>query len=198
MTAFPRVEVALHLQDRFVDLVEEGLDLAIRIGKLANSDLVARKLADCRLMACASPSYLARAGIPAAPADLGQHALIGYIGPVTTAPWTFIDAQGRSTEFDGRCRFTANNTSVMLEVALAGFGIVYGPSFVFAKHLERRELMPVLGGYTSPVLPLHAFTPTAKHVNAKTRLFIERLRLAFDAPAPWDRWSRNEVSASET
>ena len=74
---FPGVDISLHLQDRFVDLVEEGMDLAIRIGKLPDSNLVARKLADCSLMACASPIYLATAGTPIKPADLGKHALIG-------------------------------------------------------------------------------------------------------------------------
>ena len=190
MAEFPRVDVALHLQDRFVDLVEEGLDLAIRIGRLPDSDLVARKLADCPLMACASPGYLAATGVPRKPSDLKQHALIGYIGEVTTAPWSFTDGRGRTTEVDGHCRFTANNAAVMLEVALAGFGIVYGPSFVFAKHLEQDDLSPVLGSFASPTLPLHAITPTAKHVSLKTRLFIDALKLAFAPPAPWDGWMR--------
>jgi len=73
-----------------VDLVEEGMDLAIRIRKLPDSDLIARKLADCSLMACASPIYLAAAGTPSKPTDLNTHALIGYIGDVTTAQWTFV------------------------------------------------------------------------------------------------------------
>jgi DNA-binding transcriptional LysR family regulator len=188
MADFPEANVSLHLQDRFVDLVEEGMDLAIRIGKLPDSDLVARKLADCQLMACASPNYLASAGTPVEPEDLKTHALIGYIGDVTTAQWTFVDRDGHATELQCRCRFMANNTGMMTEVALCGFGIVYGPTFVFASHLAAGELVPVLTSYTNPVLPLHAITPTAKHVNVKTRLFIERLRLAFESPAPWDRW----------
>jgi DNA-binding transcriptional LysR family regulator len=189
MAEFPEVDVSLHLQDRFVDLVEEGMDLAIRIGKLPNSDLVARKLADCRLMACASPGYLASAGAPAKPAELKTHALIGYIGDVTTAQWTFVDGGGEATELQYRCRFMANNTGMMTEIALCGFGIVYGPTFVFAPHLASGALVPVLPAYSNPVLPLHAITPTAKHVNVKTRLFIERLKLAFASPAPWDEWS---------
>ena len=188
MAEFPEVDVSLHLQDRFVDLVEEGMDLAIRIGKLADSDLVARKLADCSLMACASPIYLRAAGTPSKPADLSKHALIGYIGDVTTAQWTFVDIDGGITELQCRCRFMANNTGMMTEIALCGFGIVYGPTFAFAKHLESGDLVPVLHSYTNPTLPLHAITPTAKHVNVKTRLFIERLKLAFGNPAPWDRW----------
>ena len=188
MADYPDVNVSLHLQDRFVDLVEEGMDLAIRIGNLPDSDLIARKLADCSLMACASPIYLAAAGTPSKPTDLNTHALIGYIGDVTTAQWTFVDIDDQITELQCRCRFLANNTGMMTEIALCGVGIVYGPTFVFAKHLESGDLVPVLPSYTNPTLPLHAITPTAKHVNVKTRLFIERLKLAFGNPAPWDRW----------
>ena len=187
MAEYPQVDVSLHLQDRFVDLIEEGMDLAIRIGKLPNSDLVARKLADCPEIACASPSYLASAGTPAKPEDLTSHALIGYIGYITTAPWRFVDKDGQTTELQCHCRFMANNTAMMLEVALCGFGIAYGPSFVFAKHVAAGQLIPVLPSYTTPVIPLQAVTPTAKHVNVKTRLFVERLQLAFGSPAPWDR-----------
>lgn len=176
---FPQVDISLHLQDRFVDLVEEGMDLGIRIGKLSDSGLVARKVASYRDMACASPAYLASAGTPTKPEDLKAHALIGYIGYITIVPWRFLDGDGQATELQCRCRFMANNTAMMLEVALCGSGIAYGPSFVFAQHLAAGELVPVLPAYTCPILPLQAITPTAKHVNVKTRLFIERLALAF-------------------
>jgi DNA-binding transcriptional LysR family regulator len=186
MTEFPEVNVCMHLQDRFVDLVAEGMDLGIRIGNLSDSDLVARKLADYRDMACASPTYLASAGAPAKPEDLNTHSLIGYLGYITIVPWRFVDGDGHVTELKCHCRFTANNTAMMLEVALCGFGIAYGPSFVFAKHLAAGELVPVLPAYTCPVIPLQAITPTAKHVNIKTRLFIERLTRAFANPTPQD------------
>ena len=187
MSEFPEVDVSLHLQDRFVDLVEEGMDLGIRIGHLSNSDLVSRRLADFRDMACATPTYLASAGTPVTPEDLKRHTLIGYIGYITIAPWTFMDSKGKTTKIQSHCRFMANNTGMMLEVALSDFGIAYGPSFVFAKHLASGDLVPVLPSYSCPGLPVQAITPTAKHINIKTRLFIERLSLAFAKPAPWAR-----------
>jgi len=179
MAEFPQIEVALHLQDRFVDLVEEGVDLAVRIGNLPDSELVARKIRDYRLMACASPEYLKSAGIPQTPADLQSHQLLGYIGAVTAEPWHFTGDDGKAVTVETRCRFMANNTAVMLEVALCGSGIVYGPDFVFAKSLAEGRLVPVLAAYTGASLPLHAITPTSKHVNFKTRLFIDRLKQAF-------------------
>jgi DNA-binding transcriptional LysR family regulator len=184
MKEFPDVDVSMHLQDRYVDLVEEGMDLGIRIGNLSDSGLVARKLADYRDMACATPTYLASAGAPAKPEDLKDHSLIGYLGYITIVPWRFTDSGGQTTELKCHCRFMANNTAMMLEVALQGFGIAYGPSFVFAKHLASGELVPVLPSYTCPAFPLQAITPTAKHVNIKTRLFIERLARAFATPTP--------------
>ncbi|KPC54182.1 LysR family transcriptional regulator [Amantichitinum ursilacus] len=185
MAEFAQVEVSLHLQDRFVDLIEEGMDLALRIGQLPDSNLVARKLADCQLLACAAPSWLAAAGVPTHPEDLARHQLIGYLGEVTTAPWSFTSPQGQTFNLDYPCRFSANNTAVMLAVALAGGGIVYGPDFVFARHLQTGQLQRVLPDYRSPVLPLHAVTPTARYVNTKTRLFIERLKGAFAGASPW-------------
>ncbi|CAM3867851.1 LysR family transcriptional regulator [Rahnella bruchi] len=179
MADFPEIEVALQLQDRFVSLVEEGVDIAVRIGTLPDSDLVARKITDYRLMACASPGYLAKAGMPERPSDLQTHQLLGYIGAVTAQPWSFVNEQGQPVSLDCRCRFLANNTAVMLDVALCGTGIVYGPDFVFARALAEGTLVPVLPAYTCPALPLHAITPTAKHVNFKTRLFIDRLKQAF-------------------
>lgn len=184
----PGVSVEIQLQDRFVDLVEEGLDLAVRIGRLPNSDLVARKLGTCTLVTCASPSYLRRAGKPATPADLSQHSRIGYLGAVSTPPWLFEDASGSTTQVAEPCRFSANNTSMMLEIALAGFGIVYGPSFVFAEHLRRGELIQLLPSFRSPELALHAITLTARHVPHKARLFIEALGTAFGRNPPWERW----------
>ena len=95
---------------------------------------------------------------------------------------------GQATELRFKCRFMANNTGMMTDIAVAGLGIVYGPTFTFGQHLAAGELAPVLPSYTSPLLPLHAITPTAKHVNVKTRLFIDRLKAAFGDPPPWHSW----------
>ncbi len=118
---------------------------------------------------------------------------IGYIGEVSTPPWMFVDSSGRTTTVPDPCRFSANSTSMMLEVALAGFGIAYGPSFVFARHLQTGELIHTLPDFKSPELPLHAITPTAKHVPQKARLFIERLTQAFEDSPPWERWRTNAI-----
>lgn len=188
MQEFPAVRVEMQLQDRFVDLVEEGLDLALRIGRLPDSDLVVRRLAGCRLMACATPAYLRRAGIPRTPQELEAHARIGYLGDVSTPPWMFGAPGSAPVQLSRACRVEANNTSMMLELALAGLGVAYAPGFVFANHLARGELVQVLPGFDSPELPLHAVTSTAKHVPWKARLLIERMATAFEGTPPWEQW----------
>jgi DNA-binding transcriptional LysR family regulator len=189
MAEFPEVDIVLRLEERFVDLVGEGVDLAIRIGRLPESDLVARRLGECRLMACASPEYLARAGVPRTTKELESHSLVGYLNAEMNVPWTFVDAQGRSSDVVARRRLSVTSTAVMLEVVRSGFGIAYALDFVFAGALERGELVQVLADHSSPRLPVSAITPTARHVNTKTRLFIERLKEAFTSPAPWERWA---------
>ncbi|MDE1187003.1 MAG: LysR family transcriptional regulator [Pantoea sp.] len=176
---FPAVNITLQLQDRFIDLVEDGIDLALRIGHLSDSELIARKIADCPLLACATPAYLAVAGAPATPAELHSHTLIGYLGNHNAAPWHFYDDKQGWIQADDKRRFLANNTAIMLEVALAHAGIAYGPAFVFNRHLSSGELVQVLPAWACPTLPMHAITPNAKYVNTKTRLFIERLKTTF-------------------
>ncbi|MEG3133756.1 LysR family transcriptional regulator [Rouxiella sp. T17] len=179
MADYPAVDISLQLQDRFVDLVEEGIDVAIRVGNLKDSDFVARKIGSTSLLACASSGYLAGNPPPVSPADLQSHTLIGYSAPLTTTPWTFIDEWGETTIVKSDCRFMANNTAILLEVALADAGIAYGPDFVFSNELKKGNLIQLLTDYACPALPIHAITPNAKYVNTKTRLFIQRLIEAF-------------------
>ena len=189
MAEFPEVKVELQLQDRFVDLINEGVDVAIRIGKLADSELVAWPISKCSLIACAAPAYLSRHGTPRSPEELASHARIGYSGTVTIAPWSF-EARGAPTlTVSEPCRFVANNAQVMAETAVAGLGVAYGPSFAFSAHLERGDLVQVLPEFLTPSLPIHAITPTARHVPQKVRAFRDRLSAAFGSDnAPWERW----------
>lgn len=178
MRDYPQVDIQLQLLDRFIDLVDEGVDLAIRIGQLPDSDLVARRITDYRLLACASPRYLADAGRPLLPEDLSRHVLIGYSGTMTTSPWQFTAASGEVKQIEAHCRFLANNTAIMVALALQDAGIVYGPEFVMQPHLQSGELVEVLPDYRCPVISLFAVTLNAKYVNSKTRLFIQYLKQA--------------------
>jgi DNA-binding transcriptional LysR family regulator len=189
LEAHPKVNVEILLNDHFVDLIEAGVDLAVRIGRLPDSDLVARRLAPCRMVACASPTYLARHGTPRSPEDLRQRSRLAFSAAVSSGDWTFTDADGRAHVIEEPPRMLANNVQMLLNAAIAGAGIAYGPTFVFGEQLARGELVALLPEYRTSGLAIHAVYPTARHVSLKARRFIDDLAEAFGANPPWDRWT---------
>jgi DNA-binding transcriptional LysR family regulator len=180
ITAFhrlhPAVTVEVDLSDRYVDLMEERWDMAIRIGKLADSSLVARKLADVHLNICGSPAYVAARGTPRTPSDLTGHDCLGY----TLSPLTGVSHWGFGT--DGRIRqpvrgsLHANNGEVLVQAALAGQGLVYGPRFLTAKAVADGRLVEVtLDAPLMEMGAIHAITHSTRRPVAKTRAWIDFL-----------------------
>lgn len=173
---YPLLSLDLGLNDRHVDLVEEGWDLAIRIGTLADSTLVARRLAPCPMVVCASPSYLAARGTPRRIADLAAHDCLGYtlsrtIGADT---WSFGGATRASIAVNGTMR--ANNGDALVLAAVAGMGIVYQPAFLVTREIQSGLLVPLeldhpplqLGG-------IYALYPADRRPPAKVRIAIDFL-----------------------
>ncbi len=172
----PKVIVEAGLNDRYVDLLEERWDTAIRIGKLADSSLVARKLADVRLNICASPAYLAARGTPRTPADLAGHDCFGYTlsSHTGTSHWGF-GADGRIQQ-PVRGTLHTNNGAVLVQAALAGQGLVYGPRFLTSRAIADGRLVEI--EFDVPLMELgaiHAITHPARKLAAKTRAWIEFL-----------------------
>lgn len=182
----PNVSVEFLLSDQFVDLIDEGVDLAIRIGRLPDSDLVARRLAPCRMVACASPAYLARHGAPKRPEDLGVRSRLAFKGALSAGDWTFTDADGHAHVVEGPVRLFANNMQLLLSAVLSGAGIAYGPTFVFGQHLKGGELVNVLPNYSTTELAIHAVYPASRHVPLKARRFSEFLAAEFGTNPAWD------------
>ena len=178
---YPQVKLDLSLSDRLVDMVEEGFDVAIRITRQPAPNLIARKLADARLLLCAAPDYLARAGTPAAPADLARHACLAYSYWSGGDEWTLQGPAGEATvRIDGGLR--ANNGDVLREAALAGMGIVLQPDFVVGADLAAGRLRRVLDDWMAPV-GIHAVYASRSHLAPKVRSFIDFLVEAFAAGA---------------
>ena len=172
----PGVTIEIGLNDRYVDLMEERWDMAIRIGKLADSSLVARKLADVRANICASPAYLAARGTPRTPADLSGHDCLGY----TLSSLTGVSHWGFGP--DGRIRqpihgsLHANNGEVLVQAALAGQGLVYGPRFLTAKAVTDGRLVEItLEAQLMELGAIHAITHATRRPAAKTRAWIDFL-----------------------
>jgi DNA-binding transcriptional LysR family regulator len=183
----PQVTVEVLLNDRYVDLLDAGIDVAIRIGQLSQPELTVRRLAVSRMIACASPAYLERHGVPTTPAELREHARLAFSGAISPGDWTFTDSNGVDQSVPDPSRLHVNNMQFLLSAALAGAGIAYGPSFVFGEHVARGDLIPVLTNYTTTSLPIHAVFPTARYMPRLVRAFVDRLAEDFAGIPPWER-----------
>jgi DNA-binding transcriptional LysR family regulator len=183
LSDYPEITVELDLSDRKVDLVDEGFDLAIRIGELQDSSLMVRKLAPVTRYACASPTYLAEHGTPRRPSDLADHQCLEYAyGRLNT--WQFVSPDGAEqyVQVDGRLR--ANNGEVLVDACVAGHGIALVPDFMLKDHLEDGRLVRVLDEWTEWRAGVYALYPHNRHLSAKVRHFVDYLveRLS---PVPW-------------
>lgn len=184
MRRYPGVAVEMSLEDRFADLIAGGFDLAIRIGNLPDSSLIARRFAESGMVACAAPAYLDEHGRPSSPAELSRLDRLAFSRATSAGDWSFTDAGGHTHRVDGPARFLADNAQMLLAAALAGAGVAYGPAFVFGEHLAGGALERVLPSYATQPLGIHAVYPSARLVGAKVRRFIDLLEEWFNEKAP--------------
>lgn len=181
---WPQVSVDLQLDDRQLDPVQEGFDLALRLGRLASSSLVARTLAHSRVLLCASPAYLDRAGRPARPDELGAHDCLHFSLAYTGRTWVF-ERDGETLRVALGARFDVNSSLALKAAAIAGAGIARIPEFAVAEELHDGRLERVLPDWAMPGLDLHAVMPERRFVPAKVRAFVEHLCEAWRARPGW-------------
>ncbi|MFE3838397.1 LysR family transcriptional regulator [Pseudogemmobacter sonorensis] len=167
----PEVRVELSITDRMVDLVDEGFDVVIRIGPLADTSLRARALAPYRLVACAAPAYLAERGTPRHPRDLAGHACLGLAHWVPRDLWSFDGPEGRvAVEVSGP--FVANMGPALRVAALQGLGIILQPEVLLATDLAAGRLVALLPDYRPPARPMHLLTPPGRRRTQKLDSFV--------------------------
>lgn len=171
MRRFPKVVVDLQLDDRKVDVVSEGFDVVIRIGRLADSSLVARRIAPVRMYTAASPDYLRVHGTPQHPLDLRVHHCLVYTG--TTLDWLYQDAQGREIRVDVNGVYYTNNGQALREAALAGIGILRSPDFSIGDDIAAGRLVPLFAEYKTFEPDIYIVLPERKHMAPKVRAFME-------------------------
>ncbi len=181
---YPEVAIDLSLDDRCVDLLEEGFDLAIRVGALADSSLIARRLTSAEMALCASPDYLKRHGIPQTPRDLEQHNCLAYAYSRSRNEWRFIGPSGREEIIPVSGRFLANSGDALRIVAREGIGIILAPQFVIEEEMKSGHLVRVLPEYRAAAIPVHALYPHSRYLSAKTRTFIDFLVTSFSRSSP--------------
>lgn len=185
LAAHPGMSIDLTLTDRIVDVVEEGYDVAIRISRLADSSLIARRLVPMRRVVCGSPAYFERHGVPRHPRDLRRHNCLLYSYLPSADDWRFVGPEGPvAVRVAGT--FKANNGDVLETAMLAGLGVALQPTFIAARDLQAGRLVAVMPDYVDESASVYAVYPHSRHLSAKVRAFIDFLAARFCPEPPWD------------
>lgn len=183
LASHPGLDLDLDFDDRRVNLIETGLDMAIRITSQLDPTQVARRIGRARFLTLASPDYLARHGRPRHPAELAQHECLDYTG--SSRPWAYwVDGEWRQVPVRGRLR--ANNGDALLDAAVRGLGICAQPSFIAAPALRSGALEVVLPEYPTPELGIHAVFPGNRHLSARVRAFTDYLAARMGDTPSWE------------
>ena len=169
---YPEVSGELRLEDRMVSLVEDGIDLAVRIGELADSSLVARHVGEMRRIVVASPGYLKARGEPKRPADIASHDTIQFGSTAGLSDWRFLDA-GEDVRIAYAPRLLTNNSDAAVQYAEAGGGLTRVLAYQAAASLKAGRLKIVLEKFEQPATPIHIVYPTSRLLSAKVRTFID-------------------------
>ena len=189
LSRYPEVVVDVTLDDRFIDLVEEGFDLALRVGTLKDSSLIVRRLAPVRFVLCASPGYVKEYGEPSQPDDLSSHRCLFYSLRAIPGEWRFVGPEGEvALRISGR--FRSNNGNMLYAAMLAGAGIGMVPTFVAGRDLAEGRLVSLMPEYRPVESELSAIYPPGKAPSAKVRSLIDFLADRFGPEPPWDQWRR--------
>ncbi len=181
----PDIHIDLDFNDRRVNLIEEGMDLGLRITRRLPETTVARRLTTCRSVVLASPDYLKLHGEPKHPDELAQRACLAY-SLTSRSSWTFlVDGIPHAVEISGP--ITANNGNALQEAAIQGMGIVFQPTFIAAEAIREGKLVPILRKFPIPVLDMFAVFPGTRFVPQRVRAFVDFLAARLGPEPYWDQ-----------
>jgi len=185
---YPKVSVDLRLSDTFTDLVEEGVDIAVRTGPLADSRFISRILSFNRTCLFASPAYLERRGVPRHPDDLAAHDCVNVRFKSSGQPlrWHF-EIGGRATEIEPNASITVDNSDAVMAVIASGGGIGVSPTFVAAPLVRQKIVVPILQEFMTETKDIVALWPESRRSNPTVRAFVQFLTEICPNPAPWHR-----------
>lgn len=181
----PNLVLKIDFSDREVDMVEEGFDLAFRIGELKDASIQARKIVPIRFVLCASPDYLQQCGEPQTPEDLKSHKVLNYTGD-RNGVWHLTDSDGYAHPVQASGQIHANNGDFLRQMAVSGHGVIFSPTFIVWQSLRQGELVPVLKEYQLPFIHAYAVYPQNRYLSHKARVFIDFLVAHFGNQAYWD------------
>jgi len=184
----PELTINIDFSDRHIDLVEQGVDLAIRIADMSDSNLQARRICPIRILLCASPAYLEQYGVPQVPDDLKAHRILQYdigSGPVLKLE----DGQGGKYVIHTRPRIVANNGDFLRDMAMAGHGIILTPSFIAWQAIAAGDLVSIMQKFCPQQRSAYAVYPQTRYLSRRARLFIDFLVERFGENPYWDQFS---------
>lgn len=185
MRKYPDIKFEVLLGEHYDDLIEHGLDLGIRIGKLPDSNLIARRLTARRMRACASTDYIKKHGRPRNPDDLLQHNCLLYLNSPTGDEWHFDGPKGKF-QIKINSNFASNNSQSLEAAAVNGIGIVLLPGYMMTKHIKQGKLISLLDEYCPKNIDIHAVYPATRHLATKVRTFVAFLIDHFQSEEYWD------------
>lgn len=184
MQKYPDLKVELLLGDYYENLIEHGLDLGVRVGKLPDSNLISRPLTTRYMRVCASPAYLKKHGTPKKPEDLYEHNCLLYLNSPTGNEWHFEGPKGKA-RIKINSNFASNNSQSLETAAVEGIGIVLLPGYMMTKHIQKGKLVNLLEGYCPQNIGINAVYPATRHLASKVRLFIDFLVQRFENESYW-------------
>jgi DNA-binding transcriptional LysR family regulator len=184
--AHPGLELDVDFSDRVVDLVAEGHDLAVRIGNLRDSSLIARKLFDVRMVVAAAPGFWDRHGRPREPQALGELPALCYTGSERVDSWRYAGPRGDSGVVRMRAAMRSTNGGFLRDAAIAGLGVVMQPSFLLMEAVRDGRLVPVLCDHRWPTVAIHVVYPQTRHLPARARALIDTLRARLGSRPDWE------------
>ena len=180
------LEFQIDFSDRHVDLIEEGYELAIRIGKLPDSSFMAKRITPIRHVLCASPEYLRQFGVPEKPADLRDHAFLQY-GMYSDTVIELMDQQGQIQRIEVQSKMKANNGDFLKRMAIKGHGITYLPTFLTYQELASGKLQPLLTDFQLPIMHAYALYPKNRFLSQRCRMFIDFISEQLGSNPYWDQ-----------
>ncbi|WP_311969594.1 LysR family transcriptional regulator [Pseudomonas baltica] len=179
---WPQVQVDASFTDRMVDIVDEGFDLAVRIGNhFSDNSLVSRTVARHRAVVCATPAYLQAHGVPQTIDDLRNHQCLVFSSRLKRQPWRLKQTTGEWVKISPNSRLRLDSGEALRDAALLGLGIAYLPTFLTNEYIDAGRLIPLLPSYDTEEVPVHAIYPSKRHLTPKVRCFIDLMV---------DRWKR--------
>lgn len=188
---YTKVGVEAVLTEREPDIIEDGLDIVIRVGVLEDSSLVARKIADARMVVCASTEYLQDHGIPSNPEDLLDHNCLIYSGRPAMGEWRFtVNGKAKKLRVKGDVR--SNVGDALRIAAIQGCGLVQLPTYMVGLDIKSGRLTTVLQEYEPPARPIHAIYPHRRHLSGKVRTFVEFLYERYQPEPYWEHWTDDD------